>query len=128
MKPILYESNSTTFEGTGLGVLADCISCTVTEERNGVFEVEFEYPITGVHYDLIIEERIIRVSHDEQKDLQPFKIYRRSAPINGVVTFNAHHISYNLSNVIVEPYDASNIGTAFEGLQSHAITANLFTF
>lgn len=128
MKPILYEANTINFIGTGLGVLADCVSCPVTEERNGVFEVEFEYPITGVHYADIIEERIILVSHDEQKDLQPFVIYRRSAPINGVVTFNAHHISYNLSGVIVEPYEASNIGTAFDGFQTHAMTANPFTF
>ena len=128
MKPILFDGSATDFNTQGLGALSDCISCFVTEERNGIYEVEFTYPITGVRYEAITTGRIILVSHDERKDLQPFIIYRISRPISGVVTVNAHHISYELNNVIVGPYEANNIGTAFDGFHDHAMTDNSFTF
>ena len=128
MKPILFDGSATNFNTNGLGVLSDCKSCLVTEERNGIYEVEFEYPITGVRYESITTGRVILVSHDERKDLQPFIIYRISRPISGIVTVNAHHISYKLNNVIVAPYTASSVSGALSGLRSHAITSNPFTF
>lgn len=128
MIPILYESTETAFTSNGIGRLSDCISCEVTEERNGEFEVEFQYPITGIHYEDIAEGRIILVDHDEQKDAQPFIIYRRSAPINGIVTFNAHHISYLLSSVIIEPFTASSVADAFNTFTTDNMNTNPFTF
>ena len=53
MIPILYDSTETAFANNGLGRLRDCISCVVTEERNGIYECDFEYPIDGVNYDRI---------------------------------------------------------------------------
>ena len=41
MIPILYDTNETVFESNGLGRLRDCISCIVTEERNGIYECDF---------------------------------------------------------------------------------------
>ena len=128
MIPVLFESSATTFTTNGIGRLTDCISCLVTEERNGIFEVEFEYPITGVRYSEIQEGRIIVVSHDEDKDLQPFIIYRRTAPISGVVTFNAHHVSYLLSGIVVKPFTASSVADAFTQLTTKALNTNPFTF
>lgn len=128
MIPILFDENSTEFKSNGIGRLSDCIKCEVTEERNGIFEVEFTYPITGKFYSEIKELRIILVDHDERKDAQPFEIYRRSAPINGIVTFNARHITYKLSNVIVSPFTASSITDAFESFRTQSMTENNFTF
>lgn len=128
MIPILFDENATDFTTNGIGRLSDCISCEVSETRNGPFEAEFTYPISGRLYSEITEGRIILVSHDEQKDLQPFEIYRRSAPISGVVTFNAHHISYKLSNVIVSPFEATSITEAFEYFRSNSMTENQFVF
>lgn len=128
MIPILFDENATDFTTNGIGRLSDCITCEVSETRNGPFEVEFTYPITGRFYSEITEGRIILVSHDEQKDLQPFEIYRRSAPISGIVTFFCHHISYRLSNVIVSPFEASSLTEAFEYFSTHAMTENPFTF
>ena len=128
MKPILFDGSATNYNTQGIGALSDCISALVTEQRNGIYELEFTYPITGVRYEDITAGRIVVVSHDERKDLQPFIIYRISRPISGVVTVNAHHISYELNNVIVGPYEATNIGTSFEGFHSYAITDNSFTF
>lgn len=64
MIPILYEKTETDFTGKGLCRLRDCISATVTEERNGIYECDFEYPVDGENYDLIQIGRIIGVSHD----------------------------------------------------------------
>ena len=69
MIPILFDSNATQFDTNGLGRLIDCISCEVTEERNGVYECEFVYPIDGRNYDKITLERIIAVTHDSFDDL-----------------------------------------------------------
>ena len=128
MVPILYESNEAAFTSNGIGRLADCVSCLVTEERNGIYEVEFQYPVTGRLFNEIIEDRIISVTHDDTKTRQPFIIYRRSAPINGLVTFNAHHVSYNLSHCILQPFTASSVSEAFTLMASKSITPCGFTF
>ena len=130
MIPILYESTETTFTSNGLGRLADITNCVATEERNGVFEVEFDYPITGKIYNSIKEGRIIYCTHDDSGEKQPFIIYRRSAPIDGIVTFNAYHISYRLSNVILKPITASGIAATFNAFtnNNNLMTTNPFIF
>ena len=128
MIPILYEKNETSFTSNGLCRLADCISCTVHEERNGVYECEFEYPVTGSHFYDIYEGRIIAVTHDETGDIQPFDIYAHEAPINGVVTFRAHHISYRQSGITVKPFTAESIAAALLGIKNNSTTTNDFTY
>lgn len=100
MIPILYENTETLFASNGLGRLRDCISCIVTEERNGIYECDFEYPVSGQHYELIKVGRIIGVTHDDLDDVQPFDIKSHSKPIDGIVSFHCTHISYRQSNII----------------------------
>ena len=128
MIPILYEANETQFTSNGLGRLIDTISCQVHEQRNGVYECEFVYPITGKKYDLIKEGRIIGVTHDETGDIQPFVLYKRTARIDGRVTFNASHISYRLSNIIAMPFTASGVVEAMAEIAPNSLPANPFTF
>ena len=128
MIPILYEKTETAFSSNGLGRLSDCIRCIATEERNGVYECEFDYPVTGVLFSEIQEGRIIACTHDEQGDVQPFDIYRRTEPINGVVTFYAHHISYRLSGITVKPFTAGSCVEALQKIKSQSVNTNPFTF
>ena len=128
MIPILYESNETEFTSNGLGRLRDCISCEVTEERNGIYECEFEYPITGLHYSDILLGRIIAVEHDESGDIQPFDIYAYSKPFNGVVTFNARHISYRQSGIVTSISQASSLVSALNQLKRNSKPNNPFTY
>lgn len=128
MIPILYENTETAFTSNGLGRLADCIRCEVTEERNGIYECEFDYPISGEKYSQIQEGRIIAVTHDDNGDIQPFDIYHRTAPINGIVTFFAHHISYRQNGITVKPFTASGISNAIAGLKTNSIGTNPFTY
>lgn len=128
MIPILYESDERRFITNGIGRLSDCLSCTVTEERNGIYECEFTYPITGDRYEDIQEGRIIAVTHDNSGTIEPFDIYGRSAPINGIVTFYAHHVSYRLADIVVSPFSAASLSDALADLQINAINSNPFTF
>lgn len=128
MTPILYASTETGFTTNGLGRLTDIIECLVTEERNGGYECEFKYPISGIHYADIDEGCFIACTHDDDGDLQPFRIYRRSAPLNGIVTFNARHLSYDLSHVILNPFTADSVQDTLSGIGSNSINTNPFTF
>lgn len=129
MIPILYTHEETQFVTNGLGRLSDIISCTVTEERNGVYECEFEYPLDGVHYDEIQLGRIVAVTHDENHDIQPFEIYARTVPdLRGVVTFNAHHISYRLADVVIMPFTAESAAGALSAMESHSANTSIFTY
>lgn len=112
MIPILYETDETDFVSNGLGRLRDCISCIVTEERNGIFECDFEYPVSGANFDLIKCGRIIAVTHDDTGDLQPFDIVSYSKPIDGIVTFHCTHISYRLSGQTVWASSINSLASA----------------
>lgn len=128
MIPILFDRGETAFTSNGLGRLADCLSCVVTEERNGIYECQFTYPVTGEMYAEIQEGRIVGVIHDDVHDIQPFDIYSRSAPLRGVVTFYAHHISYRLGNIILKPMSAASCAEAFNAIQNQTYTACPFAF
>lgn len=128
MIPVLYESTETTFGLTGTGRLAECVSCTVTEERNGIYECAFQYPVTGRMYDQITEGRIIGCTHDDKGDVQPFDIYGRTAPINGLVTFYARHISYRLRNIVLKPFEAGSCAEALSKFATETYNPNPFTF
>lgn len=129
MIPILYNKTETTFSSNGLGRLADCTRCIVTEERNGIYECEFDYPITGERYVDIQEGQIIAVTHDDNGDIQPFDIYHRSAPMDGIVTFYARHISYRQNGITVKPFKTTtNIADALAALKTNSIGTNPFTY
>lgn len=128
MIPILYEATETAFTSNGVCRLPDCGMCQVTEERNGVYECTFTYPTSGAHYGDIKEGRIIFCTHDETGRAQPFDIYARSEPIDGVVTFYAHHISYRLGRVILQPMTATSCAVALNAITSHTYNSCPFTF
>nr|DAU54130.1 MAG TPA: tail protein [Caudoviricetes sp.] len=126
MKPILYDSTEKQFTTNGIGTLADAISCTVLEERNGSFELEMEYPLGGVHYDEIRNNRIILAMPSDGQKAQPFRIFKITRPIGGVVKIYAVHLSYDLSGIPVAPFSANDCPSALNGLKSNSMIANPF--
>ena len=128
MIPILFESTETDFYNNGLGRLRDMISCIVTEERNGVYECDFEYPVTAEDFNDIRIGRIIGVTHDDSDDIQPFDIVSYERPINGVVTFHAVHISYRQSYLTVTGKNINSLADAFARLSNYATPTNPFTY
>ena len=111
-----------------MGVLRDAVSCTVTEERNGAFELEMVYPITGQHYSSLALRGLILAKPNPYGEAQYFRIYKISRPINGQVTVNAQHISYDLSGIPVGPCTALNAVNALQQLKSHAAVSCDYTF
>lgn len=128
MIPILYEEDELDFTSNGIGRLNDCLKCTATEARNGVFEVAFVYPVNGQYYDEIRERRIIYCTYDDTQEPQPFDIYGHSAPLNGKVTFYAQHISYRLGKQTVMPFTAGSATQAMSRLGSNIVGGTTFTF
>lgn len=128
MIPILYEASERAFNTNGIGRLVDCTRCIVTEQRNGIYEVQLDYPVSGKWYQEMTDGRIIYCTHDDSLIPQPFRIYRRSAPINGIVTFNARHISYDLNNIILQPFTGTSVTATFAQINGKSINTNPFTF
>lgn len=108
-----------TFDGTsGIGYLTDCLSCNVVEERNGAYDLTMTYPMTGMHYDDIIPDRIIVAKPNLYDDPQPFRIKSISKPLNGTVTINAEHISYDMSDIPLPPFSAPGLSSALDLMSS----------
>lgn len=118
MIPILYEKDEMEFESNGLGRLRDAIEVKVVEERNSIYEADFQYPVDGAHFSDIKIGRIIGVTHDESDDIQPFDIVSYSRPIDGVVTFHCVHISYRQSYLTVTGSGIQSLADAFALLET----------
>lgn len=128
MIPILYEATRTTFKNNGLGILSDTVSCTVSQTRNGEFELELEYPISGIHYDELALRRIVLATPDQVSGPQPFRIYEITKPLDGTVTVYAQHLAYDLSGIPVKPFTSSSAGDAMSKLSSNAVVRCPFSF
>lgn len=128
MIPRLYPADEREFDNNGLGRLSDALSATVYVELNGEYEATIQYPITGAHYDAIKIRSIIVLKVDPVSDPQPMRVYRITRPINGVVTIYLRHIAYDLAGIVVEPYTASTVDLALQGLAGNASTTCSFTF
>lgn len=128
MKPILFPSTATEFTTQGLGALSDAISCIVTEERNGLYELEMQYPQSGIHFSEIQNRCIIYAIPSPYREAQPFRVYRITRPINGIATIYAQHISYDLAGIPVNPFTAGSAAEALSGMASHAAVESPFSF
>lgn len=128
MLPILFPPSATEFNGNGIGRLSNALSCVVHEARNGEFELEMSYPITGAHFSDIVHSSVIVAKPSARRSLQAFRVYKITKPLNGRVTILAQHISYQLSFIPVSPLTAENLTNALQYLKSMAAEACPFTF
>lgn len=112
MIPRLYESTETAFTTFGICTLAEATSCIVTEERNGEYTLDMEYPTDGLFFNELKVDRIILAqAHEKDTQAQPFRIESISGDMGGVVQIEAVHISYMLNWVIIGRF-TSNISTS----------------
>lgn len=124
MKPILYDADRTSFPAgvdNGLGVLADAMSCKVTQELNGQYELELHYPVEGIHYGEIALRSILRATVGPDGKLQPFRVYRIVPGMNGTAAIYARHIAYDLGGYVVSPFTAADAPSAVAAIKSHAL-------
>ena len=133
MIPILYDS---IVEGQipnhfGLGSLTDTISAKCTEERNGAYEIVFEYASSGIHAEEILPNRFIKAKPNFTDAPQIFRIYKVGKEMNGKFTCYCEHISYDLggkilpSNLVVFGSSAAVQKITEEGGGNFNITTNI---
>lgn len=127
MTPRLFAEDATTFTTNGLGALSETISCEVTEELNGIYELELEYPITGRLFSSLANSMIIVVKPYEGATEQAFRIYKISKPLNGRVVVSAQHISYQLNWIPVMPFSYSSLADCLTKLKTNSAGDNPFT-
>lgn len=128
MIPILFDGNATQFTSNGIGALKDCLSCEVTEERNGIYELVMVYPTNGIHFTEITTMKIVVVKPNQAQEKQAFRIYKITKPINQKVTIYANHISYGQSYVPIQPFTATGITNTIQGFYNNALESNNYTF
>ena len=123
----LLDSNATDFTVAGIS-LTDAISCKVTEERNGVFDLEMVVATTTPYYEELEVGKLIIAKPNHTQSLQAFEIYEITRPILQRVTVRAHHISYRQSFIPVKPFSCTGITATLQGLLTNAMESSPFTF
>ena len=94
MIPCLYRETEEQFNTNGIGKLCDAFSCFVTEKRNGSYELKLGYPSDGIHAEDLVEGNIILAKPAERTTVQPFRIYKITTPLTGLLEVCARHIQY----------------------------------
>lgn len=133
MLPILYPSNTSTsgfFENNGLGFFNRCTKCNVTEERNGIYELEMSVLPSDRLAKTSVCGMFVKAKPNPFDPPQIFEIYSQSAS-RDKIDIQAQHIHYFLNtNVTTEP-PAKFTGTPSEvwnAAQIYFALDNPFTF
>lgn len=127
MKPLLYKrtylgQNDPNGPEKLLGTLTDAISCVVTEQRNGEYELEMEYLPTGVLANELKTGAIIVAKSYQGSNRQPFRIYNVEKTLTGTMAVSAHHISYDLTKVYLKYFsDTTGITATLAAIKSNLI-------
>lgn len=129
MIPILYSKGVSSFVASNCkGRLTDAISCKITQELNGMYELELVYPTDGPRFAELMAGGVIMALRQRARVrswqtgtryLEAFDIYKSSVNNDGLATFNACHISYRLNNSVIT---GLNVTTAYNAITS--ISAN----
>ena len=97
-----YNRNKTDFTHNGLGILDNyIINPVVCEEVNGIFSLEFDFPLNAPHADELLQERIVKCPVPEMPP-QLFRISEREAGLGGIFHIVAYHVFYDLVQNLIE--------------------------
>ena len=128
MIPCLYQETETAFTTNGIGKLCDALSCYVTEKRNGAYELKMVYPSFGIHAEDVVEGSIILAKPSERATAQPFRVYKITTPLTGLLEVQARHIQYQENFITVSPFSAQGSQAAMAAIKSHVTTDCPFDF
>ena len=125
MIPILFDGinkdyrevvsrNTRTYQPTNYGYIGKlfCVSATITEERNGIYDLDIDYPLQAPYIDYIIPGNLILAAapplrrnwNNWDPNNQFFRIYDVSRGIDRL-RISCHHISYELSWKPVDSFE-----------------------
>lgn len=131
MKPFICSHDYSTVSGTGIryGQLVDCWNCIAETTLNGDYELSFNYPADSWCFDKLIPNNIVFATNSKNGNPQPYRIYRVTKVINGVVTVYARHRAQaDLSGIPVTPYTADDFTEALGKISTQSAITNPFTF
>lgn len=122
MFPILYESITTGIipQHNGIGILSDASSVICDHEANSIYELTFDYPISGKHAQDLAYRRVVKAKPNSIDEPQLFRIDRIGKVMNGKFTVYCKHISYDLSGFDIVSGNASSAVGACALLQNAA--------
>ena len=103
--PVIYDGAERTFSSLGLGVLKDGVTCLVTEEVNGRFELEMTYPVAGAGAEHLVFDNLIKVDcgHASFSKGQLFRIDRVDKQSEGLLHVYATHVSALARHSVLRP-------------------------
>lgn len=92
------------FDNNGLAVLNECILLEITEELNGQYSLELEYPVSSKKVQYLQEFNIIKVNE------QLFRIYKveKVQASDKRVRIFANHIFYDMAYYFIEDVRAES--------------------
>lgn len=100
----LYAKDANTF----IGNMDDTISCIVTEERNGQFKADLQYPNGYPLSDQILEGNIIECNANDTLLNQKFRIYKITKTMGNKINIYTRHISFDLANDFIKSISIVN--------------------
>lgn len=109
MIPTLYEEYEDIFLSNGLGRLSDAISCTITQNKAGAYELVMVYPLDGIHAEEITSNRIIYAKPERGKGSQPFKIRNIEKTLDGRMKITARHNCYDLNYYACKQFGQTDV-------------------
>ncbi len=126
----IHEKDSTTFDTLGLGALLPSL-CAVTEELNGLYELELQHPYDEWgKWEKLEKERIIYASTPSGK--QPFRIYYVAPKMDSdryYIKVNARHIFYDLlDNLCLSINTTGTPQGILNAIKTACAYSNPFTF
>ncbi|OSM24677.1 hypothetical protein B6S41_10600 [Enterococcus faecalis] len=99
MIPVIFKPGEKDFSTNGLGRLIDATRCEVTEEANGKYELELDYPAISKFSDYFVNGYQIKAKPNDLEDYHIFEIKQtyKDTFTNSIVVY-AQSRTYKLGN------------------------------
>ncbi|OFA12342.1 prophage endopeptidase tail [Enterococcus faecalis] len=100
---VLYEKKNNDWNSLGLGPLTEAINPLVTREKNGIYDLTFQYPANGKLFNELKVGRWVTANAGPTlvARKQKFEIAQITKPKNGIVTVYCEHYRYKLLRSIL---------------------------
>ena len=115
--PILYKANETNFEHLGVSVLSDASKCRVSREKNGIYILEFDYPVNGKDVDKIKEGMYIKSDAGYRTKNQRFVVSKITKTQNEFKIYCQHISQVKTTMNAIRP-DITITGSALMALST----------
>lgn len=115
--PILYNANETNFEHLGVSVLSDASKCHVSREKNGIYILEFDYPVNGKDVEKIKEGMYIKSDAGYRTKNQRFVVSKITKTQNEFKIYCQHISQVKTTMNAIRP-DITITGSALMALST----------